>query len=100
MNITELCQVSTESARKIAHAQNVHEALGADLLLIVSGIVAAYECLIDDNDPRDIWYGQGKPEGFVSEIANVFIRLGSLCGKARVEDLVESMIKEKLGLPR
>lgn len=93
MNINELCDKAHETARskgfwedfnpvKASRVQFNH-AMGNILMLIVSEAAEAQEAL-----RKNDW------DNFEEEIADVFIRLGDLCGGLGID--IESRIKEKM----
>lgn len=54
--------------------------LGNKLLLVVSEVVEAQEELRHGHDPRERYYSgeENKPEGFISELADVIIRVNGI----------------------
>lgn len=60
-----------------------HDAISAQLALVHSEVSEALECVRTDHIETSVRYGDKKPEGFASELADVVIRclhLASLMG--------------------
>lgn len=66
------------------------------LMLMVSELAEAMECLREGHDPLHIWYREqdGKPEGFRMELADTVIRIMDVYGSLGAD--LEADVREKM----
>jgi len=93
MEIKTLVQESNETAHKKGWWDRQRE-IPELLALVHSEVSEALEAYrIGEIDTA--WYeGNGKPEGFVMELADVVIRIADLCGEFKLD--LESALVEKM----
>lgn len=103
MNLTDLADEAYANAKhKGFHSdadgkpkeRNIAEAL----CLIHSEISEALEEIRDNPNPLYRYYrdADGKPEGFLVELADAVIRIGDLVGCVGALDVFEDIVKEKM----
>lgn len=71
--------------------------VGEKTALIHSEVSEAMEEMRKNTDPRHTYYREdGKPEGFIFELADIVIRVGDTCGAYNIIDMLEAAIIEKM----
>lgn len=89
MTISEMQKISWETSEsKGFHMNSYHPAVR--LMLIVSELAEACEELRKGHTADEVYFKDGKPEGFPIEMADAVIRIGDLCAehKADLEDAI------------
>lgn len=91
-NRAEIAQLRLKDAKA-----NLRNYVSAKLLLIVTEVAEAAENLRDGVEYDAVTYDEtGKPEGFLSELADVQIRVMGLAGELGLIQQYSSMVPEKL----
>lgn len=99
MNINEMRDNAHENARSKGWWDNEPDEInfGEKLMLIVSEASEALEEWRNGHDLTETYYNDEKPtkpEGVPSELADIVIRIGDLCGRAGID--LEAAIEEKM----
>lgn len=99
MNIKTLIKESNETAtEKGWWDKDTSRNIPGLLALIHSEVSEALEAYRDTGTEHlnNIWYeaSTGKPEGFITELADVFIRIADLCGEFDLD--LEQALTEKM----
>ena len=95
MNIDELVKESYETAKSKGWHDGPPGDVAVKLCLIHSEVSEALEQYRDGHPLDHTYYDcNGKPEGFMSEIADVVIRIADLCGRYDLD--LEAALKEKM----
>ena len=101
MNISEMAQDAYRIARHHGFWLGNQDNLYAKIALAHTELSEAVECLRDQHHGVDeVWYREedGKPEGFVMELADAVIRIGDMAERAGVD--LERGINEKMAFNR
>ena len=96
LTINDLIQISHNTAKEKGWWDDSNRNVGELLALIHSEIGEALEVYrIKGKDGlKEIWEDdKGKPEGFVTELADVIIRIADLCGEFNL-DLESTLIRK------
>lgn len=93
MTISEMQKISWETSELKGFHKNSHHP-ATRLMLIVSELSEACEELRKGHSPDEIYFKDGKPEGFPIEMADAVIRIGDLCAEHNVD--LQSAIGMKL----
>ena len=88
------------AGRELSSAE--HAWIGNKLLLVVSEVIEAHDELRNGKLANEIYYDEnGKPLGFLTELADVFVRLGDFLGVLGVTpEELEAAINLKLAYNR
>ena len=96
LTINDLIQTSHNTAKEKGWWDDSNRNVGELLALVHSEISEALEVYrIKGRDGlQEIWEDEkGKPEGFVTELADVIIRIADLCGEFNL-DLESTLVKK------
>jgi hypothetical protein len=72
------------------------ESVAAKLCLVHGEISEALEEVRRNPDLAHVYEHDGKPEGFLIEIADVMVRLGDLIGRAGLAKELEAAVRQKM----
>ena len=96
LTINDLIQTSHNTAKEKGWWDDSNRNVGELLALVHSEISEALEVYRIKGKDRlqEIWEDEkGKPEGFVTELADVIIRIADLCGEFNL-DLESTLVKK------
>ncbi|MCQ9384397.1 hypothetical protein [Brevibacterium moorei] len=107
VDLAELCLAANQASREKGFwdrdregaqtQQEQHNEVGMKLALVHSELSEALEELRSGNAMDHVYHREdGKPEGFLPEIADVIIRLADLVGKYGLETALAQQIGAKL----
>ena len=94
MEVKQLCAEAFQTSKDKGWYDNGGHTLGESISLMHSEPSEALEEYRAGNDPRMVYFKDGKPEGLPIELADVLIRIFDFCG-ARDIDL-EAAQKSKM----
>lgn len=90
MTIAELCSEAHEIAVAKGWWKDKDRPVMEQLMLFVTEIAEAAEEFRAGHALTEIYYRDGKPEGFPIELADLLIRVGDTCGRYGI-DLTEAI---------
>lgn len=101
MNISEMSHTAYDIALEHGFWEGVQDNLYAKLALVHTEVSEAVECLRDtEHDVDEIWYREedGKPEGFIMELADTVIRIGDMVARWNLD--LDAAVEEKMEFNR